>query len=71
MSQISSDPIGVIFCNEEDDTPEYETREMRKCVYPGEDFHISATTVVGSCFPHLGFHVAENKLGEVLSMKQE
>ena len=43
-SEISSDPTGVMFCSD-DDTLEYETKEIEMCVYPGEDFHISATTV--------------------------
>ena len=44
-SQVSSDPIGVIFCNDTNDAPEYERNEMEKRVYPGEDFHISATAI--------------------------
>ena len=43
-SEISSDPTGVMFCSN-DDALEYETKEIEMCVYPGEDFHISATTV--------------------------
>ena len=43
-SEISSDPTGVMFCSD-DDALEYETKEIEVCVYPGEVFHISATTV--------------------------
>ena len=43
-SEISSDPTGVMFCSD-DDALEYETKEIEMCVYPGEVFHISATTV--------------------------
>ena len=44
-SEVSSDPTGVIFCNDSDDALELEIKEIGKCVYPGEDFYLSATTV--------------------------
>ena len=43
-SEISSDPTGVTFCSD-NDALEYETKEIEMFVYPGEDFHLSATTV--------------------------
>ena len=44
-SEVSSDPTDVVFCNNSDDALELETKEIGKCVYPGEDFYLTAITV--------------------------
>ena len=44
-SEVSSDPTGVIFCNDSDDALKLETKEIGKCIYPVEDFYLTATTV--------------------------